>query len=182
MGTSDSAPPAGISRRRVIQGVAWAAPAVVIATSAPAFANGSGTVPPSVASVGLSTTLSGGTTLSRVDNGSQYAIKTISVVVRVNKTVANGANYNDVTASVSSGSWTVAINQNGAGDPQPKHSSYAFVTFTYTGPALNNAEPAPIGWSIGGASLAGAQVSGTYGLDPGATVGPFGPIIIFGTV
>lgn len=173
MASNDNASAHGISRRRVMQGAAWATPAVIIATAVPAFANGSGTTAPAVITTSYSGAAAGGTvTATRVDNGSQYSLLTVTIVITVNKIPGNGGSNNqyfDVTASASG--WNVAVNNNLEGRAQAKLSTTASITLTRT-ITLDNTDGIGLTWTTTNvASVVSAVARATYGIAPSTTVG-----------
>ncbi|WP_062527366.1 hypothetical protein [Demequina rhizosphaerae] len=121
----------GISRRRLVQGAAWATPAVLIATAAPAGANGSGAFAPtlSVTRGGSGLTRSA-TLIHRVDNASAYDVTTITLTFYLRKTTT-GSGYNKVSTgdfdSASATGWSTPVIGTSPTDP-----SVGTVTFMWS--------------------------------------------------
>lgn len=110
---------AGVSRRRVLQGAAWATPAILIATAVPAAANGSQLIAPTlhITRGGTGATRSV-TQIYRVDNDSAYDITRITVTFTVTKGRGAFTNlpYDVVAADITSslpGGWSGPVIGNG---------------------------------------------------------------------
>ncbi|WP_156156048.1 hypothetical protein [Demequina maris] len=95
---------AGVSRRRIVQGAAWATPAILIATAAPAFAGSNPDVLPILSGgvVGPASADSGAQTLTvsaiRTDNNSTWPIVVTQIVVEYIKGANGSVSHSVVTA------------------------------------------------------------------------------------
>ena len=106
---------AHVSRRRIVQGAAWAAPAILIATAAPAFAATSGTITIS----GMTITQNGNS--SNFEPRLQAAVTGFAAGDVITLSGAFNAGGQTVSVTDNSSGWVVAT-QNTAGDG----------TFTFT--------------------------------------------------
>lgn len=103
----------GLSRRRILQGAAWAAPAIVLATAAPAFAVGSGdssTATPVASGTFTADLKNPGATLkagslvvARQDTGSTVPFVITSITIAFTSTQQNQGTQGEVNSA----GWTV---------------------------------------------------------------------------
>ncbi|MDN4475437.1 hypothetical protein QQX09_06170 [Demequina sp. SYSU T00192] len=144
--TSDSA---GISRRRLVQGAAWATPAILIATAAPAGANGSGQFAPTVSAVSATYAASGGLTVQRADDASAYAVDSLEIQIETNKVPDPDKKfeYFPVAGEDTSDDWSTQIENNVEGKGNAKHSANALVSMKLTG-SLNDGGASALTWAF----------------------------------
>ncbi|WP_062304531.1 hypothetical protein [Demequina subtropica] len=126
----------GINRRRVLQGAAWAAPAIVIATSAPAWASASPPDPPDI-TVDVNP---GGNNVADIDVGISlpatippgYTIDSpFTVTISLPR---DDATLTDVILTPSDSSFWVV-------DPTPPANGVDGVSVTYVGPPISSDNP-----------------------------------------
>ncbi|BDZ62729.1 hypothetical protein Lsed01_01501 [Demequina sediminis] len=144
---------AGVSRRRIIQGAAWATPAIVLATAVPAAANGSDNIAPTLVVTlgGTGTHTRDVTGIQRVNNDSSYNITQIVATFVVHLASNGFGKYRQLTLGTS-GDSHVTYAGTGWSDPIITPSgSTATVVFTRA-VALANADTVPsLTVSLGGA-------------------------------
>lgn len=102
----------GLSRRRILQGAAWAAPAIVLATAVPAAAGSLATAYPTLAASfdwsiknpGNESKTDATLTIIRQDNNSVHSVRIDSVVVHFDSSAKGGSQASG--AGVATTGWT----------------------------------------------------------------------------
>ncbi|WP_228373254.1 hypothetical protein [Demequina silvatica] len=169
---------AGISRRRLVQGAAWATPAVLIATAAPAFAGSDPLMTPLFGVVGNSgkqtITGSGGTaasartvtaTVQRVDNNSTYAITRTEIRIEFQRFNRNGNTWVAPSWVIAGDGWSeVTTETRQASDGKQTAPVDGVLIVRYNGPLADDAVTSGVSVAFTNVgTIALARVQGQYG-------------------